>query len=86
MSAKIALMREAPVTQIIHLRFSRTADKAGAKIFEDRRWNDAFDLCEKGSGFRRLYWGRSLECPEHVEIHVGRSTLRLVSLAVNKKA
>jgi hypothetical protein len=30
------------------------------------------DLIEKSEGFQRLYWGRCLEKPGDVQLHVGR--------------
>ncbi|EME82099.1 uncharacterized protein MYCFIDRAFT_138827 [Pseudocercospora fijiensis CIRAD86] len=63
----------APVTQIIHLRLP---DKTEKPIFEHQRWNEVLESIENAPGFLRVYWGQSLEHPEHVEIHIVRETLQ----------
>lgn len=56
-----------PVTQILHLRL----ENSNAKLNDSGIWAEALDICERAPGFVRLYWGRSHEHPEHVELHVG---------------
>ncbi|KAF7191829.1 hypothetical protein HII31_06874 [Pseudocercospora fuligena] len=63
----------APVTQIIHLRLPSKTEKP---IFEHHRWNDVLEAIEKAPGFLRVYWGQSLEHPQHIEIHIVRETLQ----------
>lgn len=63
----LTMTSNAPVTQIIHLGFERDLD---AKL-DTGLWSEALDACEKSPGLRRMYWGRSHEHPEHVELHLG---------------
>ncbi|KAK4501306.1 hypothetical protein PRZ48_007114 [Zasmidium cellare] len=62
----------APVTQIIHLGFKRNTD---ANLDDAGLWSEALNACEKSPGLQRLYWARSLEHPEHVELHLVRQSL-----------
>jgi hypothetical protein len=61
---------ELPVTQIIHLRLAPSQDIG---LTDRKEWQDALTVCEGSSGFKRLYWGRSHEHPEHLELHIGQS-------------
>jgi hypothetical protein len=62
-------MSNIPITQIIHLRLDASQQ---IKLGDLKAWQKALDLCEQAAGFKRLYWGRSLEHPEHLELHIGQ--------------
>ena len=69
---RLTNMASTPVTQIIYLNVSR--DKTLSEDQSDyygRLWVSALDVIERSEGFQRVYWGRSLERPEDVQVHVG---------------
>lgn len=65
-------MTATPVTQILYLRISPDRDlKPGAGGDAGDLWAKALDVIETSDGFQRVYWGRSLERAEEVQVHVG---------------
>ena len=65
-----------PITQIVHLKIPADRDLKDATSYHGRLWTSALDLIEQSDGFRRLYWGRSLEKPENLQLHISKSPLR----------
>lgn len=67
-------MTPTTITQIIYLRIPPdkplNQDPSG---YYGKLWSSALDVIEKSEGFQRVYWGRSLEVPENVQIHTGMS-------------
>jgi hypothetical protein len=61
-------MAGVPVTQIIYLTFNKST---GLKLEDTGTWAKALDHIEKSRGVLRIYWGRSLEHPEHGQLHIG---------------
>ncbi|KAK4621680.1 hypothetical protein CLAFUW4_07173 [Fulvia fulva] len=61
---------EIPVTQIIHLALQRESKPA---LSDSGVWAEALDLVEPGA--QRVYWGRSLEHPQHGQLHIVRRNL-----------
>ena len=61
-----------PITQILYLSIPPDRDLKG--VVYGLLWTSALDLIEQSDGLQRLYWGRSLEQPENVQLHVGRSS------------
>lgn len=59
-------------TQIIYLGIPKDRDLKNPKSYHGRLWSSALDLVEHSDGFERLYWGRCLEQPEKVQLHIGR--------------
>lgn len=64
------------VTQIIYLAIPSKHNLTDTKSYAGGLWARTLDLITSSQGFKRLYWGRSLERPEHVELHIVRSTLK----------
>jgi hypothetical protein len=68
--ASMTLPPNNPVTQIIYLTIpaeKNLKDGPTSKI-----WSKALTILESHPGFLRLYWGRSAEHPEKVQLHVGK--------------
>jgi hypothetical protein len=59
-------------TQIIYLNIPKEKNISDAESWHGKLWSAALDLIEKSEGFQRLYWGRCLEKPGDVQLHVGR--------------
>ncbi|KAH8767555.1 hypothetical protein BGZ57DRAFT_930193 [Hyaloscypha finlandica] len=38
-------------------------------------WQEILELIRKSKGYKRLYWGRHVEKPDHVQLHIVRSLL-----------
>jgi len=36
-------------------------------------WQEILELIRKSEGYKRLYWGRHVEKPDHVQLHIGRA-------------
>jgi len=62
---------DGPVTQVIYLVIPSSED-LGGNGDAGRLWNKAQDMIERSPGFQRLYWGRRLEEPENVQLHIGK--------------
>ncbi len=62
------------VTQIQYLTIPEARTLGDADSYYGKLWSAALDLVEQSAGFQRLYWGRSLEKPENVQLHIGRWT------------
>jgi hypothetical protein len=65
-------MTPTPITQIVYLRIPPDKNlKQDLSGYYGKLWSSALDVIEKSDGFQRVYWGRSLETPENVQIHTG---------------
>lgn len=62
-----------PVTQIIYLQIPPDRELKESSTYHAKLWTSALDVIERSDGFQRVYWGRSLERPENVQVHVGMS-------------
>jgi len=69
------------ITQIIYLSIPADKTLNDAQSYCGGLWTTALDLIESSEGFRRLYWGRCLEQPEDVQLHVGRSLISFGKLS-----
>jgi len=58
-------------TQMILLSMSPLYDLKNKKSSNGRLWQRALDAAKKAPGFIRLYWGRRVEEPESIHLHVG---------------
>jgi hypothetical protein len=38
-------------------------------------WQEILELIRKSEGYKRLYWGRHVEKPDHVQLHIGKDLL-----------
>lgn len=59
------------VTQIIYLIIPPTYELGSENSDVGKQWSAALDLFQQSPGFQRLYWGRRLEEPEKVQLHIG---------------
>lgn len=59
------------VTQIVYLVISADKDLKDKATETGTIWLQALDTIEGSAGYQRLYWGRSVEQPEKVQLHVG---------------
>ena len=48
---------------------SKLDDKASP---EGKSWEEALNVIRQQPGYQRLYWGRQVETPENVQLHIGR--------------
>lgn len=58
-------------TEIIYLNIDPEKNLGDRSTEAGQRWAASLDLIETVDGFRRLYWGRRLEEPEKVQLHIG---------------
>ncbi|KAH7035867.1 uncharacterized protein B0I36DRAFT_382491 [Microdochium trichocladiopsis] len=64
-----------PVTQILYLDVDPARNLEDESTRDGKLWAEMLDLLQDSPGFKRLYWGRRLEEPEKVQIHVVRDTI-----------
>ncbi len=48
-------------------------------------WEDVLDLFRQQPGYRRLYWGRQVENPENVQLHVGNTSFSFLVIILAKR-
>ncbi|KAH8885576.1 hypothetical protein GQ53DRAFT_845557 [Thozetella sp. PMI_491] len=65
-----------PATQIIYLDVDPLSKLEDTATEPGKAWVGVLDVIEKTSGFQRLYWGRRLEEPEKVQLHIVRDNLQ----------
>jgi hypothetical protein len=58
-------------TQMIVLPIKEGLKIEDASTKEGQLWSQILDVLEHWSGFRRLYWGRHVEEPSQVHLHIG---------------
>lgn len=58
-------------TQMIILPIKEDLKIDNSSTKEGQLWSQILDVLERWSGFRRLYWGRHVEEPSQVHLHVG---------------
>lgn len=58
-------------TQIIYLNVSPDQKLDQKQTNAGTQWSKALDLITAFKGLLRLYWGRRLEEPEKVQLHLG---------------
>lgn len=75
-------MAPAPVTQIIYLHIPPDRQLKEGDSYQGKLWTSALDVIERSDGFQRVYWGRSLEHTENVQVHVGMSYSNLSMMSV----
>lgn len=59
-------------TQIIYLNIAPKELLDDKTTPSGKLWAKSLDFIEGNIGFQRLYWGRRLEEPEKVQLHIGR--------------
>ncbi|KAL2822868.1 hypothetical protein BJX63DRAFT_644 [Aspergillus granulosus] len=62
-------------TQIITLSLKESITIETPSSPDGKLWGRALDLLESSTGFRKLYWGRHVEEPGKVQVHVVRDHL-----------
>ena len=63
------------VTQIVYLSIPPDKNLKDTDSYHGRLWSAVLDTVEQSEGFEKLYWVRSLEQPEKVQLHVGRFSI-----------
>lgn len=58
-------------TQIFYLEIDADKKLEDRSTEAGRLWASSLDLLETAQGFERLYWGRRLEGPHKVQLHIG---------------
>lgn len=58
-------------TQIFYLEIDADKQLEDRNAEAGRLWASSLDLLETAQGFQRLYWGRRLEEPHKVQLHIG---------------
>jgi hypothetical protein len=64
-------MSEPPMTQILYPEIDPMLDLGDTTTEAGKAWSGILDVIESSPGFLRVYWGRRLEEPEKVQIHIG---------------
>lgn len=59
-------------TQIFYLNVDPDKRLDDRTTQAGRQWASSLDLVETAPGFQKLYWGRRLEEPEQVQLHIGK--------------
>lgn len=62
------------ITQILYLNISPDQHLEQKHTDAGSQWSRGLDFVTAFPGFVRLYWGRSLEEPEKVQVHLGEPT------------
>jgi hypothetical protein len=68
-------MSNPQVTQILYPAIDPALDLGDASSEAGKAWSKILDVIEQTPNFLRLYWGRRLEEPEQVQLHIGTSKL-----------
>lgn len=63
------------LTQIIYLAIPPDRDLKDTQSYHGSLWYSVLGLIEHSDGFLRLYWGRSPEKPENVQLHIVRPSM-----------
>ena len=64
-----------PVTEIWYLEVDPDKDLKDTNSEAARIWYEILELSERQAGFQEQYWGRGLEEPTKVRLHIVRETL-----------
>lgn len=63
------------ITQILYFTIPPSNDLKDASSEAGKKWLQALNEIEGSAGYERLFWGRSVEQPEKVQLHVVRSSI-----------
>lgn len=83
--AQASLASTVPITQILYVDIPPSSDLGNISTELGQIWAKLLDSIASSPGFVRLYWGRRLEEPEKVQLHIGMRPsveLRLCKLLV----
>ncbi|KAJ9652690.1 hypothetical protein H2198_008057 [Neophaeococcomyces mojaviensis] len=61
-------------TQIVYLKISPDHKLSDNTSSAGQVWSATLDTIEKSEGYQRLYWGRSVEYPQNVQLHIVRAS------------
>ena len=64
-----------PVTELLYLEIDPAKDLKNASSEAGRIWEEILHLSEQHEGFHELYWGRGLEDPAKLRLHIVRDTV-----------
>lgn len=62
------------ITQILYLNVPPDQHLDQIQTHAGSQWSKALDLVTASQGLLRLYWGRRLEEPRNVQLHLGRTS------------
>ena len=60
-----------PVTEIDILPISVDFTLDSANSNGGKAWNEILETIKGSRGYQSLYWGRQVETPENVQLHIG---------------
>ncbi|KAK7995229.1 hypothetical protein PG990_014002 [Apiospora arundinis] len=73
--AQISLPFNVPITQVLYIDVPASSDLGNSSAEPGRVWAKLLDNIAGSPGFVRLYWGRRLEEPEKVQLHIVKNTV-----------
>jgi hypothetical protein len=59
------------VTEIDILPISVNLKLGDAGSAEGKAWNEILSIIRSSRGYQRLYWGRQVETPGNIQLHIG---------------
>lgn len=60
------------ITQIVYLTVPADTTLEDDASEAGKSWSQALDVVEESIGYQKLYWGRSVEQPQKVQLHIGK--------------
>lgn len=69
--------------QIIYLTISASVDLKDSTSRAGTIWHQGLDHVSKSEGYQRCHWGRSVENPDQVQLHIVRTSLAAHKAAAN---
>ncbi|KAK8063598.1 hypothetical protein PG996_008250 [Apiospora saccharicola] len=69
--AQASFASNVPITQVFYVNIPPSLDLGDISAEPGQIWTKLLDIIASSAGFVRLYWGRWLEEPEKVQLHVG---------------
>ncbi|KAK8029828.1 hypothetical protein PG993_011119 [Apiospora rasikravindrae] len=66
---------DTPITQVLYVDIPPSSDLADKSTEPGLKWAKLLNTIACSPGFVRLYWGRRLEEPEKVQLHIVKDTL-----------
>ncbi|PSR84439.1 hypothetical protein BD289DRAFT_434155 [Coniella lustricola] len=70
MAASFHTKDDGQITQIMYMAISPDRQLSDANSQAGRKWSAALDLVQSCAGLIKLYWGRRLEEPEKIQLHL----------------
>lgn len=61
--------------QIVYLTIDPEHNLKDESTESGATWSRALDVVERSTACQRLHWGRSVEQPDKVQLHIGKSRI-----------